>query len=135
METKPIYYTVWLVADQKWSVVVLGLVTTSVCLIAWNYGSNVMAFVSLLLILLTIWYIFVPVRLEINSHGIVRTILGRRRIIRWSDINGYQIRHNGVLILGQRDRFSLEPFCGFFLPVPNGLMSEVLHRFRNCVGE
>ena len=135
MESKPIYYSVWLVTDQKWSAVVLGLVTASVCLVSWNYGGEWMAAAGLLLILMTVWYIFLPVRLEINAYGIVRTALGRKRFIRWSDINGYQIRYNGLLLLAQQDRFALDPFCAFFLPVPKGLMTEVLYRFRLFVGE
>jgi len=135
METKPIYYSVWLIADQKWSAVVLGLVTASVCLVAWHYGNEYTAVVGLLLILLTIWSIFLPVRLEINAHGIVRTALGRKWFIPWGDIRGYQIRYNGLLLLPQHDRFALDPFCAFFLPVPKGLMTEVLYRFRLFVGE
>ena len=113
----------------------LGLVTTSVCLVSWNYGGEWMAVASLLLILMTIWYIVLPVRLEINSYGIVRTALGRKWFIRWSDISGYQIRYNGLLLLAQQERFPLDPFCAFFLPVPKGLMTEVLYRFRLYVGE
>ena len=135
METKPIYYSVWLIADQKWSAVVLGLATASVCLISWHYGGGWAAVVGLLLILLTMGYIFLPVRLEINSYGIVRTALGRKWFIRWSDISGYQIRYNGLLLLAHKDRFALDPFCAFFLPVPKGLMTEVLYRFRLFVGE
>ena len=135
MDTKPIYYTVWLVADQQWSAVAMGLVTTSVFLAAWHYGSIVAAIAGLLLIFLTLWYIFLPVKLEINSSGIVRTIFGRKWGIRWGDIRAYQIRHNGLLLLTQHERFVLDPFCSFFLPVPKGLMTEVLYRFRVNIGE
>jgi len=115
---------------------VLGLVTTCVCLAAWHYGSGMAAATGLLLILLTVWYIFLPVRLEINSSGIIiRTVLGRKRNIRWGDIRAYQIRHNGLLLLTQQERFPLDPFCAFFLPVPKGLMTEVLYRFRVFIGE
>jgi len=94
-----------------------------------------MLIAGLLLILLYVWYIFLPVRMEINNNGIIRTVLGRKRFIRWSDIRGYQIRYNGLLLLTQHERFILEPFCAFFLPVPKGLMTEVLYRFRLFVGE
>ena len=97
METKPIYYSVYLIADQKWSAVVLGLVTAGVCLVTWHYCGGIASVSSLLLILLTIWYIILPVRMEINSNGIVRTALGRKWFIRWSDIRAYQIRYNGLL--------------------------------------
>ena len=135
METKPIYYSVLLLTDQRWSAAVLGLVMTSVCLVSWTYGGEWMAAGGMLLILLTIGYVFLPVRLEINSYGIVRTTLGRKWFIRWSDISGYQIRYNGLLLLAQHDRFALDPFCSVFLPVPKGLMTEVLYRFRLFVGE
>ena len=135
METKPIYYSVCLVFDQKWSAVALGLVTASVCLAAWHHSGGITMIVGLLLMLLTVWYVFLPVRLEINNNGIIRTALGRKWLIRWSDIRAYQIRHNGLLLLTQQERFVLDPFCAFFLPVPKGLMTEILYRFRLFVGE
>jgi len=135
METKPIYYSVCLVIDQRWSAIVLGLVTACVCLVAWHYGSGLAAATALLLIFLTVGYIFLPTRLEINNNGIIRNTLGRKRLIRWSDIRAYQIRYNGLLLLTQQERFPLDPFCAFFLPVPKGLMTEVLYRFRLFIGE
>jgi hypothetical protein len=135
MESKPIYYSIWLVADQKWSAIVLGLVAVCVCLTVWHYGGPAAAVAGLVLILFAVWYIFLPVRLEINSHGIIRSALGRKWIIRWSDIRGYQIRYNGLLLLAHRDRFALDPLCAFFLPIPRGLMTEVLFRFRQHIGE
>ena len=135
METKPIYYSVYLITDQKWSVAVLGLVTASVCFASWHYSGGIVAIIGLLSILLTVWHIFLPVRLEVNSNGIICSVLGRKLLIRWSDIRGYQIRHNGLLLLAQQDRFILDPFCAFFLPVPKGLMTEILYRFRLFVGE
>jgi hypothetical protein len=134
METKPIYYSICLLIDQKWSVAVLGLVTTGVCLSIWHISGGLSMIAGLLLVLLTVWYIFLPVRMEINSNGIIRTALGRKWFIRWSDIRAYQIRYNGLLLLTQQERYALEPFCAFFLPVPRGLMTEVLYRFRLFVG-
>jgi len=135
MDTKPIYYTICLVVDQKWSALVLGLVTTGVCLVIWHYSGGFAMIAGLLLTLMTIWYIFLPVRLEINNSGIIRTVLGRKWVIRWSDVRAYQIRYNGLLLLTQQERYVLDPFCAFFLPVPKGLMTEVLYRFRLFVGE
>ena len=109
MDEKPIYYSVCLITDQKWSAVVLGLVTTGVCLSAWHYCSGLALVAGLLLVLLTVWYVFMPVRLEINSSGIVRSVLGRKWFIRWSDIRAYQIRYCGLLLLTQQERFALDP--------------------------
>jgi len=134
MDTKPIYYSICLVVDQKWSALVLGLITTGVCLAIWNYSGGFAMIAGLILTLLTVWYIFLPVRLEVNNSGIIRTVLGRKWLIRWSDIRAYQIRYNGLLLLTQQERYPLDPFCAFFLPVPKGLMTEVLYRFRLFVG-
>jgi len=134
METKPIYYSICLVIDQKWSAVVLGLVATAVGLVVWRYSGGIAMMTGLLLILLTVWHMFLPVRLEINNHGIIRSVLGRKRFVRWSDIRAYQIRYNGLLLLTQPERFALDPFCAFFLPIPKGLRTEVLYRFRLFVG-
>jgi len=135
MESKPIYYSVCVLIDQKWNAVVLGLITAGVCLVSWQYSGGLAMLIGVLLILLTVWYIFLPVRLEINANGIVRSALGRKWYIRWSDIRAYQIRYNGLLLLTQQERFALDPFCAFFLPVPKGLMPEVLYRFHLFVGE
>jgi len=135
MDTKPIYYSICLVIDQKWSALVLGLVTTGVCLVIWHYSGGFAMIAGLLLTFMTVWYIFLPVRLEVNNSGIIRTVLGRKWLIRWSDIRAYQIRYNGLLLLTQQERYVLDPFCAFFLPVPKGLMTEVLYRFRIFVGE
>jgi hypothetical protein len=135
MDTKPIYYSICLVIDQKWSALVLGLITTGVCIAIWHYSGGFAMISGLFLTLLTVWYIFLPVQLEINNNGIIRTVLGWKWLIRWSDIHAYQIRYNGLLLLTQQERYVLDPFCALFLPVPKGLMTEVLYRFRLFVGE
>jgi len=135
METKPIYYSVCLIIDQKWSILVLGLITTGVGLAIWHYSGGIAMMTGLLLILLTVGSVVLPVRLEINNNGIIRSVLGKKWFIHWSDIHAYQIRHNGLLLFTQPERFVLDPFCAFFLPVPKGLMTEVLYRFRLFIGE
>ncbi|GHT47382.1 hypothetical protein FACS189454_09740 [Planctomycetales bacterium] len=135
MNTKPLYYTVWHLFDQKAAVVALGLVSTGTMVLVWHTAGWLAMLVVFLLLLFPIWYIFVPVKFEINDQGIIRTIFGRRWILSWTDIRGYQVRYNGLLLLSQRDRFFLESFTGFYLPVPPGLMPEVLYRFRMFVGE
>jgi hypothetical protein len=135
METKPIYYSIRLAIDQKPSAVVLGLITMGSAIAIWFHSGTIAMIVGLIMILSTIAYIFLPVRLEINSNGIIKTMMGRKWLIRWSDIRSYQIQHNGLLLTTQQERYILDPFSAYFLPVPKGLMAEVLYRFRLFVGE
>ncbi|GHT24301.1 hypothetical protein FACS189419_09170 [Planctomycetales bacterium] len=134
MEIKPLQYTIWLTFDQKRSVVFLGLFVAALGCIILQSGGQILLAVCLLLLLLTVWHIFLPVKFEINAQGIIRTVLGRRWFIAWRDIKGYQIRYNGLLLLPQNKRYFVESFNGFFLPVPAGLMPEILYRFKLFVG-
>jgi hypothetical protein len=135
MNVKPLYYSVWITLDRKFSTAVIcGVAAAAAACVGYFCGYLAM-FAALALMLLTVWYVFVPVRFEINGSGIVRTVFGRHWFIAWNDIKEYQICRSGFLLLPQRDRFALEPFSGFYLPVPAGLMPEVLYRFRQFVGK
>jgi hypothetical protein len=128
---KPLYYSVWLITDQKWNAAFLFGIALIVSLIVWQYEGNlILELIALLFLLGTVWRILVPVHFELNSNGIVYHSLNRNRLIAWSDIRRYQIRRHGILLLPQTDRFFLEAFRGFYLSVPAPLMPEVLYRLR-----
>ncbi|MDR3199217.1 MAG: hypothetical protein LBU34_15220 [Planctomycetaceae bacterium] len=128
---KPLYYSVWLITDQKWSAVFLFVTALFVGVIVWQYGGNLLLeFIALLFLLATVWRILMPVHFELNSGGIVYRSFNWNRFIAWGDIRRYQIRRNGILLLPRADRFFLEAFRGFYLPVPKPLMPEVLYRLR-----
>ncbi|MDR1963478.1 MAG: hypothetical protein LBQ50_06840 [Planctomycetaceae bacterium] len=128
---KPLYYSVWLIADQKWNAVFLLGTALAVGIVVWQSGRNpILELITVLFLLGTLWQIFVPVHFELNSGGIIRRSFSRKRFIAWSDIRSYQIRRNGILLLPQSDRFLLEAFRGFYLSVPTSLMPEVLYRLR-----
>jgi hypothetical protein len=128
---KPLYYSVWLIADQKWNAAFLLGVALAVGAIVWQNTDNlILESIALLFLLGTLWRILVPVHFELNSNGIVCRSLNRNRFIAWSDIRSYQIRRNGILLLPRTDHFFLEAFRGFYLSVPVSLMPEVLYRLR-----
>jgi hypothetical protein len=128
---KPLYYSVWLIADQKWNAIFLLGVALVVVILVWqNTGNLILELVALLFLLGTLWRILAPVHFELNHHGIVCRSLNRNRFIAWSDIRSYQIRRNGILLLPRTDHFVLEAFRGFYLSVPASLTPEVLYRLR-----
>jgi hypothetical protein len=131
---KPLYYSVWLIADQKRNAVFLLVVALAVNVIVWQNTANlILELIALLFLLGTLWRILVPVHFELNSNGIVCRSLNRNRFIAWNDIRSYQIRRNGILLFPRTDHFFLEAFRGFYLPVPASLTPEVLYRLRVCV--
>lgn len=128
---KPLFYNVWLIGDQKWNALFLiAALITVVFAVSHLTHSLISGFLCFCVLLPTVWCIFLPVHFEINSEGIVRAVLGRKRFIAWEDIRCYQIRRKGILLLPQNDRFFLESFRGYYLPIPSSLTTEVLYRFR-----
>jgi hypothetical protein len=128
---KPLHYSIWLIADQKWNALFLLGVALAVGGVVWQNTENlILELVALLFLLGTLWYILVPIHFEINSNGIVCRSLNGNRVIVWSDIRSYRIKRNGILLLPRTDHFVLEAFRGFYLSVPASLMPEVLHRLR-----
>ncbi|MDR0522621.1 MAG: hypothetical protein LBH00_12340 [Planctomycetaceae bacterium] len=135
METKPLNYVMHQVTDQKWTVAVLLLAESGFLLTVWNCDGWISVLSAFFLLSAVVWHVFVPVRFEINSSGIIRSVFGRKWFVSWKDIRAYQIRRNGLLLLPQKERFPLEPLNAFFLPVPKDLMTAVLYRFRLLAGE
>ena len=128
---KPLFYNVWPVGDQKGNTVFLIVVMVVVVFLVSHLVDSLWGgLLGVCVMLPTIWQVFMPAHFEINGDGIVRNLLGRKRFIAWEDIRCYQIRQNGILLLPQNDRFFLESFRGFYLPVPTSLNTEILYRFR-----
>lgn len=83
-----------------------------------------------LVLFLTIWRVFVPTYYELNTEGVIRRTIVRKYLIAWEDIRAYEIRTDGIILLPRNDRYFLDFFRAYFLPVPTSLVPEVLYRFR-----
>ncbi len=128
---KPLYFSSWFLVDQKRDALFMLCVAVGIGICVWQrYGTAVYGLIALFVLLVSAWRLFVPIHFEINSDGIIHGALGRKRFISWEDVRVYRIRRRGILLLPQRDRFFLEAFRGFYLPVPPSLMTDVLYRFR-----
>lgn len=130
-DQKVLYYSSWFVVDHKGTALFILLVSLLTAAAVWQReGSFFFALGALALLLVVVFRMFVPVRYEIDADGIGYRMLGRRHRIPWEEIRVYRIRHRGILLLPRQDRYPLEAFRGYFLPVPPALMTEVLYRFR-----
>ncbi len=128
---KPLFYRSWLPRDRKGQALILaGVLVLVVVGVAYWTESLLGGFLAFCVLLASVWFLFLPVQIEINAEGIVRTVLRRKSFIAWEDIRSYQPYRGGFLLLPRKTRFFLEAFRGYFLPIPSHLMTEVQYRFR-----
>ena len=132
---KPVLYSVWQVVDMTWCACMMAATAVFVVLFLWERagGDWIVPGVAAAMLLMSMLPILLPVKYEITSDGICRKLLGWRKMVKWDAIQCYQVQKNGLLLIPREERFWLDYFRGFFLPVPPSMMAEILHRFRVCV--
>jgi len=64
---------------------------------------------------LTLWRTWLPVRYQLGSGGVVRSVLGWRRRIPWTAIRGHELRSDGVLLFGDGGATPLAPLRAFYV--------------------
>jgi hypothetical protein len=62
------------------------------------------------------WVLWLPVRFELGAKGIVRSVLGWRRRISWSEFTGYEAHANGVFLCHYSNHQPMRAVRGLFLP-------------------
>lgn len=130
-ELRAIHYYSWMLSEEKIVSSVLLISIATVCAIVWrSTGSLLWTLLALGVLVLPLWRTLVPIHFEINSDGIARWNFGRRRLIPWESIRSYELGPDGVLLLPNREHFPLEPFHGFFVPIPRELAEEFKYRLR-----
>ncbi len=130
-DQNPLLFHIWLIFDQKRQSLFLFAILAFVAFWVTHLTESILfGFSAVSLMLSSAWYLFVPMHFEINTDGIVRTILGRKSFIAWGDIRGYQVCRNGILLLPRNKRFWLDAFRAYYLPVTLAKSPEVLYRFR-----
>jgi hypothetical protein len=98
---------------SAWSTIAATLLVAA---IVGNLSQSVlMGFISLAVLNVALWRLWVPVSFELGRKGVVQTVLGRARRISWSMIAGYDIRRHGVLLLADADSSPLAAARGLFI--------------------
>ena len=129
-EQRPLHYSSWLLLERKGTAVLLLLIAAAVSIVFGRIvDSSFWGAATFGLFFLSIWRAFVPVYFEINTNGIVRWTFGRKKFIAWEEIRSYKTQPNGILMFPHTEHYPLEPFRGFFLPVPELLREDIQHRF------
>ena len=129
-EQRPLHYSSWMLFERKGTMIFLLLIAAAVSFaFGRTMASPFWGAAAFGLLLLSIWRSLVPVYFEINVNGIVRWTFGRKKFIAWEEIRSYQRQPNGILMFPHTDRYPLESFRGFFLPVPELLREDIQDRF------
>jgi hypothetical protein len=69
-----------------------------------------------ILLALTLWRTWLPVRYQLGGGGVVQSVLGWRRRIAWTAIRNYELHGDGVLLSPDAAVTSLSPLRGLYLP-------------------
>ncbi|MDX1945184.1 MAG: hypothetical protein SFU86_07240 [Pirellulaceae bacterium] len=107
----------WPLVDQPLgSLLAIALAAGGSGLVGWRLGRWEAGLAAAVLLGLSLVRVWLPVRYELNSGGVIRTVFGWRRRIAWSAIRGYEQRLGGVLLLADAPATPLSPLRGLYIP-------------------
>ena len=125
-----IQYRVWSLWEQKLTSLAIFALTAGLSLTVYHVtGKSYLAITACVLLLGSVWRLFIPMQFELSTEGISRWTFGRRRMILWSDVRAYTFQEEGILILPHTARFSLDAMQGLFIPIPQKYRIAVQRRF------
>jgi len=84
-------------------------------LTVWSTGSAVMGAIILSLLGVTLWRIWLPVRYQLGSSGVVQSVLGWQRRLAWQEIIRYELQHDGVILFRDSESAPLSAQGGLYV--------------------
>ncbi|MCL2305996.1 MAG: hypothetical protein FWC43_11695 [Planctomycetaceae bacterium] len=130
MDQPVIQYRIWSLWERKFSSLVILTLTAGLSLAVYHFtGKTHLAVAVCVLLLGSVWRLFVPMQFELSADGIRWSVFGYHRTIRWSEIRSYVIQKEGILILPHRTRYPLDAIRGMFIPIPQKYRIAVQRRF------
>jgi len=130
MDQPVIQYRIWSLWERKFTSLVILSLTLGLMLAVYHFtGKTHLAVGVGILLLGSVWRLFVPMQFELSAEGISRWTFGYRRVIPWSNIRSYVIQKEGILILSNRTRYPLDAMRGIFIPIPRKYRIAVQRRF------
>jgi len=106
----------WPLVDRPLgSCVAIGLAAALSCLAGWAASSAAVGVVVGLLLAITLWKTWLPVRYQLGGSGIAQQVLFWRRRIPWTAIRRHELRPHGVLLVPDAELTPLAPLRGLYL--------------------
>ena len=130
MDQPVIQYRIWSLWERKFSSLVILSLTAALTLAVYHLTDKPHLAVAVCVLLLgSVWRLFIPMQFELSVDGITQWVFGYRRTILWPEIRSYVIQKEGILILPHRTRYPLDAVRGIFIPIPKKYRIAVQRRF------
>ncbi|MGL6195886.1 MAG: hypothetical protein ACRC2T_13805 [Thermoguttaceae bacterium] len=125
-----IQYNFWPIWERKITALLIIIAVCAMTQVVYSLSGKLhLALFASAFLLMSVWQLFVPIHVEVNTDGITRFMLGRKRKFSWQEIRNYVFQPEGVLILPNQVRFPLDAFRGIFIPIPPQYCSAIRQRF------
>jgi hypothetical protein len=82
----------------------------------WLSGDGTMGALCLLVLLAATWKVWIPVKCQIGPRGVTIRFWRCQRHLAWSQIDRFEVRHHGVLVVLDTDRSVLSYLRSVYLP-------------------
>jgi len=130
MDQPVIQYRILSLWERKFSSgVILSLTAALTWAVYHLTGQSHLAVAACVLLLGSVWRLFIPMQFELSADGITQWVFGYRRTILWPEIRSYVIQKEGILVLPHRTRYPLDAVRGVFIPIPKKYRIAVQRRF------
>ena len=104
-------------------------------LVIWQVAQRpALAWLGSVALAASLWQFFVPVRYEVTVAGVVRTVLGRRRLHAWKTFASHRVCDGGVMFISRGSTCLMDVPLGLYLPW-SGHRDAVLAFARSCQGD
>ncbi len=99
-------------------------------------GSTPLSIATLLILLLSLWRFFVPIRYTVSRDGVLQEFWGQRRWIGWHAVGKYQVHEQGIVLYRAAQPIGLDALWSVYVPCGNrcpevlGLLHRYARRLR-----
>ena len=115
-ELPALQITNWPLRQQPRFVMFAACAIVVMSLIAlWALQNRLAGLAVCIILLLTTWRMWIPIRYQLDSRGVQTFVGNRRSQMPWSRIARYEVDPHGILLLHQQDAFPLTALRGTYI--------------------
>jgi hypothetical protein len=125
----------WPAAENPLRAALVAAAIAATGLVIWWVAQRpVLAWIGSTALAASLWQFFVPVRYELNLTGVVRIVLGRRRLHPWKAFASHRACDGGIMLLPRGGTCLMDIPFGLYLPW-SGPRDAVLAYVQSYLGD